>query len=116
MPTPFANEPILELRRATVRSALADALARTDAQLPVKVPVMIGDDAREGAELISTDPGRPERTVGTSAVAGQADVEAAIAQARRGLAQWRAVSAADRAGAMVAAAVWLRERRLELAA
>ena len=33
MPAPFANEPILELRRAAVRSQLSDALNRVDAEL-----------------------------------------------------------------------------------
>ena len=45
---PFANEPILELRRASVRAGLADALKVVDDRGPVKVPVWIGDDRREG--------------------------------------------------------------------
>ncbi len=39
MSTPFANEPVLELRRAAVRSQLADALAEVDRGLPLDVPV-----------------------------------------------------------------------------
>jgi RHH-type proline utilization regulon transcriptional repressor/proline dehydrogenase/delta 1-pyrroline-5-carboxylate dehydrogenase len=39
-----------------------------------------------------------------------------IDEAGRGLREWRSVTPADRAGALVAAAAWLRERRLELAA
>ncbi len=35
---------------------------------------------------------------------------------RRGFSAWRATSAADRAAALIRAAAWLRERRLELAA
>jgi RHH-type proline utilization regulon transcriptional repressor/proline dehydrogenase/delta 1-pyrroline-5-carboxylate dehydrogenase len=116
MLTPFANEPILELRRSAVRAELADALARVDAQLPLDVPVIVGDDSRDGAELASTDPGAPERTVAAAARARESDVQAAIHEARRGLAQWRAVGADERAGALVAAAQWLRERRLEIAA
>jgi RHH-type proline utilization regulon transcriptional repressor/proline dehydrogenase/delta 1-pyrroline-5-carboxylate dehydrogenase len=115
-PTSFANEPVLELRRASVRNELADALARVDDQLPLEVPVWIGEDARKGSELVSADPGAPGRAVAVAATAGENDVEAAIAEARRGFARWRAASAAERAEAMVAAAAWLRERRLELAA
>jgi RHH-type transcriptional regulator, proline utilization regulon repressor / proline dehydrogenase / delta 1-pyrroline-5-carboxylate dehydrogenase len=116
MRKPFANEPILELRRGAVRSQLSDALARVDRELPLQVPVRIGEDDLAGAELLSTDPGTPERVVARACRAAEADVGAAVAEARAGLAAWRAVSAEDRAGALVAAAAWLRERRLELAA
>jgi RHH-type transcriptional regulator, proline utilization regulon repressor / proline dehydrogenase / delta 1-pyrroline-5-carboxylate dehydrogenase len=114
--SPFANEPVLELRRAPVRAQLQDGLDQMSARLPLRVPVMIGDGERSGSELVSTDPGDPERVVAVAAVAGQADVAAALAEAERGLAVWRAVGAADRAAALVRAAAWLRERRLELAA
>ena len=113
---PFANEPILELRRASVRSQLDDALARVDARLPLAVPVRIGDGARSGSELSSTDPGAPERIVAAAAAASTGEVAEAVGEAQRGLAQWRAVGAVDRAAALLRAAAWIRERRLELAA
>ncbi|MGZ4314137.1 MAG: aldehyde dehydrogenase family protein, partial [Solirubrobacteraceae bacterium] len=116
MPAPFANEPILELRRAPVRAQLSDALRRVDGELPLAVPVLIGPDARSGDGLTSTDPGTPERLVATAGVATAADVDTAVAEAQRGRAAWAATSAEDRAAALVAAAAWLRERRLETAA
>ncbi len=116
MTASFANEPILELRRAAVRAQLDDALRRVDAVLPLEVPVWIGEDSRTGEQLLSTDPGRPERIVGRAPVAGGSDVEAAVARARHGLREWRAQSAETRAGALMAAAGWLRQRRVELAA
>ena len=114
--SPFANEPVLELRRAPIRAQLQDGLERISARLPLRVPVMIGDGERSGSELVSTDPGDPERVVAVAALAGHADVAAAVEEAERGLAVWRAVGAADRAAALIRAAAWLRERRLELAA
>jgi RHH-type transcriptional regulator, proline utilization regulon repressor / proline dehydrogenase / delta 1-pyrroline-5-carboxylate dehydrogenase len=116
MPPPFANEPILELRRSAVRGQLRDALGRVDGTLPLEVPVWIGEDSRTGDRLLSTDPGNPERIVGRAPAAGDSDIEAAVAQASQGLREWRARSARERAGALVAAAQWLRERRVELAA
>ncbi len=117
-PSPFANEPTLELRRAAVRGGLADALAALDAQLPLRVPVWIGEQERAGDGLVSTDPGTPERVVAAGAVATAGDVDAAVAtaSARSGTSAWGAVNAAGRASALIAAAGWLRERRLELAA
>jgi RHH-type transcriptional regulator, proline utilization regulon repressor / proline dehydrogenase / delta 1-pyrroline-5-carboxylate dehydrogenase len=116
MPTPFANEPILEMRRAPVRARLGDALDRVDGQLPLQVPIWIGDDARGGGGLESTDPGAPDRLVADAATATAADVDAAVAAAQQGRMTWRAATPEDRAAALIAAAAWLRERRLEIAA
>ncbi|HEY4825271.1 MAG TPA: aldehyde dehydrogenase family protein [Solirubrobacteraceae bacterium] len=113
---PFANEPVLELRRAPVRAQLEDAMKRLEPTLPVRAAVMIGTGERTGAELLSTDPGNPERVVALATHAGEADVQDAVAEAERGFRAWRAVSAEERAAALVRAAAWLRERRLELAA
>ena len=116
MLSPFANEPVLELRRSAVRARLSDALARVDRELPINVPVRIGSDERVGDQLASTDPGEPERLVARAARADASDVAAAVAHARQGLRAWRSLPAAERARALIGAAAWLRERRLELAA
>jgi RHH-type transcriptional regulator, proline utilization regulon repressor / proline dehydrogenase / delta 1-pyrroline-5-carboxylate dehydrogenase len=114
---PFANEPILELRRAPVRAQLADALRARDARGPVRVPLWVGDDRREGSELLSTDPGAPERVVAQAARATEADVDAAVsAAAGPGGRAWGAKPAAERAEVLLHAAQWLRERRLEVTA
>jgi RHH-type proline utilization regulon transcriptional repressor/proline dehydrogenase/delta 1-pyrroline-5-carboxylate dehydrogenase len=112
----FANEPVLELRRAAVRAQLADALAELDARLPVSVPVTVAGDARTGETLVSTDPGEPERVVANAAAASDADVTAAVQTARDGAASWAGAGAEARGRALRAAAAWMRERRLELAA
>jgi RHH-type proline utilization regulon transcriptional repressor/proline dehydrogenase/delta 1-pyrroline-5-carboxylate dehydrogenase len=113
---PFANEPVLELRRSAVRSQLADALAGLDSELPLSVPVMIGDGRRAGEEILSTDPGEPERVVACTAAATADDVNAAISETQRGFSEWAAAGAPRRARALLGAAQWMRERRLELAA
>ncbi|HEY1592301.1 MAG TPA: aldehyde dehydrogenase family protein [Solirubrobacteraceae bacterium] len=112
----FANEPVLELRRAAVRARLGEALAGVDALLPLSVPVMIGESTRAGDELLSSDPGEPERVVARAAAAREDEVLAAVAEARAGFAAWRRTPARERAAALVRAAAWMRERRLELAA
>src|SRR5205807_6302024 len=103
-------------RRATVRAGLSDALAKLDRELPLNVPVSIGDGQRAAEEIVSTDPGEPERVVALAASAGTADVEEAVATAERGFRTWSALDASERAAALVRAAACMRERRLELAA
>ena len=99
-----------------MRAQLQEALGRAGPDAAAARP---GDDRRRralGEELISTDPGEPDTVVATAARATASDVADAVAEAERGFRAWRAVSAADRAAALIRAAAWLRERRLEIAA
>jgi RHH-type proline utilization regulon transcriptional repressor/proline dehydrogenase/delta 1-pyrroline-5-carboxylate dehydrogenase len=109
---------VLELRRAGVRAEIGDVLERLDRQLPLSVPVMVGVNGDEDstAELHSTDPGEPDRLVARVAGAGLDQVSAAIVTAREGHTAWSRTPAAERARVLIAAADWLRDRRLELAA
>jgi RHH-type transcriptional regulator, proline utilization regulon repressor / proline dehydrogenase / delta 1-pyrroline-5-carboxylate dehydrogenase len=113
---PFRNEPLLELRRASEREAVARALEELDSRLPMAVPVWVGRDRREKSEFVSTDPGRPDRVVGTAAEATPGEVEAAVGAAKEAGREWSARSAADRARVLLEAAEALRRGRLELAA
>jgi RHH-type proline utilization regulon transcriptional repressor/proline dehydrogenase/delta 1-pyrroline-5-carboxylate dehydrogenase len=111
---PFANEPVLELRRAAERARLTTALDALE--LPVRVPVWIGGEQRHGDELTSTDPSAPERVVALAARATPAEARAAVAAARAAFASWATTPASERAAALVRAAAWMRERRAGLAA
>ena len=113
---PFVNEPVLELRRAPVRDELLGGLGAVDGRLPLQVPVLVGESSREGDEIVSEDPGVPERTVATAAAASAAEVDAAVEAARRGFERWSATPVSARAEILVAAADWMRARRHELAA
>jgi RHH-type proline utilization regulon transcriptional repressor/proline dehydrogenase/delta 1-pyrroline-5-carboxylate dehydrogenase len=112
----FVNEPLLELRRAPVREALADALAALDRQLPIRVPVIVAGDRRDTPALRSEDPGAPDRVVAEATVAGDADVDAAVRAAARAAPEWEARGAQSRAAILARAAGELRRRRATLAA
>jgi RHH-type proline utilization regulon transcriptional repressor/proline dehydrogenase/delta 1-pyrroline-5-carboxylate dehydrogenase len=105
---------VLELRRASERKRLADALGVLE--LPVRVPVWIGDEQRHGDELVSTDPAAPQRVVALAARGTPEDADAAVAAARDAFPGWAATPAEDRAAALLRAAEWMRARRGELAA
>jgi len=113
LPT-FVNEPIGELRRASVRDELLAGMDKL--QLPIRVPVWIGDGKREGEDIVSTDPGDPTRVVAVSPSATNAEVNQAVGVATRGFRKWSDTPAVKRAEILVKAAQWLRERRAELAA
>jgi RHH-type proline utilization regulon transcriptional repressor/proline dehydrogenase/delta 1-pyrroline-5-carboxylate dehydrogenase len=107
-PSPFRNEPILELRRAPVRASLADALASLDAELPLAV--------NGGGDIVSVDPCHSDRVVATARAASADEVDAALAAAQDGFRRWSATPAAERAEILVRAAAVLRRDRLRCAA
>jgi RHH-type proline utilization regulon transcriptional repressor/proline dehydrogenase/delta 1-pyrroline-5-carboxylate dehydrogenase len=111
---PFANEPVIELRRAVERRRLSAALETLE--LPLHVPVWIGDERRHGDELVSTDPSDPERVVALAARGTADEAGAAVEAARAAFPAWAATPASERAAALLRAAAWMRERRAELAA
>jgi RHH-type proline utilization regulon transcriptional repressor/proline dehydrogenase/delta 1-pyrroline-5-carboxylate dehydrogenase len=115
-PTPFANEPVLDLRHRGVRDALLAALAALECKLPISVPMLVGGERAEGDALVSTDPGNPGRAVALAPKAGPGEVRGALEMARASAPHWAAVPADRRAGALIGAAGWMRRRRHELAA
>jgi RHH-type proline utilization regulon transcriptional repressor/proline dehydrogenase/delta 1-pyrroline-5-carboxylate dehydrogenase len=102
---PFANEPVLELRRAPVREGLLEALRELDTRLPIEVP------GGSGEAFTSTDPGNPGRVVATAKRATEADARAAVSAAVQASRAWRETPAVERAEALMAAAAHLRQRR-----
>ena len=71
---------------------------------------------RFGDELVSTDPGDPDRVVAVAASATAEEVSVAVAAARAAFGGWAATPATERAAVLPRAAAWMRERRYELAA
>jgi len=115
--TEFHNEPLLELRRETVRAEALDALAALDARLPLEVPLRLaGRERPPAAPFTSIDPGHPARIVARVEGASAAHAAEAVAVATRGHVIWSATPAAERSAALRRAAEILRTRRLELAA
>jgi RHH-type proline utilization regulon transcriptional repressor/proline dehydrogenase/delta 1-pyrroline-5-carboxylate dehydrogenase len=113
---PFANEPILELRQRDVREGLLDSLARLDAKLPLRLAMLLGGERSDGDELVSVDPGEPDRPVALAPRAGASDARRAVDIAIAAAPRWAQVPVQERAGALLRAANWMRERRGELAA
>jgi RHH-type proline utilization regulon transcriptional repressor/proline dehydrogenase/delta 1-pyrroline-5-carboxylate dehydrogenase len=107
---PFANEPVLELRRAPVRAHLLEALEQLEKQLPVKVGDLNGDT------FSSTDPGDPERVVAIAEKGTPETARAAVNAAVEAAPKWAATPVVERASALQRAAAHIRERRMTAAA
>ena len=113
----FRNEPVAELRRQPVRARLAAAVAEVDASLGFRAPLLIGGEAVWTADVApSSDPGKLDRLVCRSALAGPEHVDRAVATAVGALANWGRRSVHERAAVLLRAADLLRRRRYELAA
>ena len=113
---PFANEPLLELRRQPVREGLTAALAELDAKLPLRAAMVISGERHHGDALVSIDPGDDSRVVALAPRAGAAEVDAALDALSGAAPAWAATPAAERATCLLGAAEWMRARRAELAA
>jgi len=90
----FTNEPLMELRRAPEREVLLEGLRALEPELPLRVPVWIGADRRDGDVIVSTDPGNPERAVAIAAAATPAEVDSAVEAAVRAFPAWSSRPAA----------------------
>ena len=113
---PFRNAAALDLRRAGERDALVSALAALDRRLPLRVPVLVGNERGVDEGIVSEDPGAPHRTVATAGVASATAVREAVTRAADAAPEWGARPAAERAEVLVRAAGELHARRDELAA
>jgi RHH-type proline utilization regulon transcriptional repressor/proline dehydrogenase/delta 1-pyrroline-5-carboxylate dehydrogenase len=115
---PYAPEPVRRWHEPDVRSAFAAALRRQAvAARDVDVPAVIdGRRITTGERLVSVDPGRIDHVVATSACVDARLADEAVAVGSRAKAAWTSRPAEERAGVLVRAAAWLRERRDELAA
>jgi RHH-type proline utilization regulon transcriptional repressor/proline dehydrogenase/delta 1-pyrroline-5-carboxylate dehydrogenase len=112
----FRNEPLLELRRASERERLSEALAHLDALAPVEVPVAVAGEQRNHPTMESVDPGAPDRVVAIATEATVSDVDRAVHEAAKAASSWGRTLASERAAILARAAGEMRGRRHELAA
>lgn len=115
----FVNEPdtdfALPANRAWARGIIERWRPRHGAD-KVEVPLVVdGEEVFENRRLADCrDPSRPGRVVGRYRLAEPADIERAVACARKDANGWRRLPAADRSRVLAAAARELRRGRGEL--
>jgi RHH-type proline utilization regulon transcriptional repressor/proline dehydrogenase/delta 1-pyrroline-5-carboxylate dehydrogenase len=116
-PTPFANEPLAELRRPVARDRLTSGVREAVDRLGFVAPVLVdGQVVETDREIISVDPGSFDDVVCRSGCADRAVADAALEVAAAAVPAWRAVPWRERASILFKAAAIMRTRRVELAA
>jgi delta 1-pyrroline-5-carboxylate dehydrogenase len=95
---PFRNESLTDFTRPEHRQAFQEALARVRARFGTRYPLRIGGEAvTTGETLASHNPAHPDEVVGAHAMAGAAEVEAAVSAATAAFADWSRTPAEQRA-------------------
>ena len=113
----FTNEPVAELRRATVRARIARGVGDARDHPAFVAPVLVdGKVVATDREITSVDPGSFDRVVCRSGCADRAIADRALDVAVGAWPAWRAVPWSERAAILFRAAAILRARRVELAA
>ena len=116
-PGPYVHEPPAEWRRASVRDAMAAAVAAAPDRFGAVVAAVIdGKRVTTARTIASVDPADPETVVALSASCGPAEADAAVEAALKAWDAWRRTPVADRAAVLFRAAGWMRARRPELCA
>ena len=114
---PYAPAPYSDHTDPVVRAAFEEALDRVEARLGGSDPLRIGGEAvTTGRTIVSIDPSRPDRVVGTVAAAGAADAEAALAAAWEAFPAWASLEPVERARYGVKLAALMRANLYDLAA
>jgi RHH-type proline utilization regulon transcriptional repressor/proline dehydrogenase/delta 1-pyrroline-5-carboxylate dehydrogenase len=116
-PSDYEPEPLAEWFHPEVRQKMAEAVSSLEKGLGLFVPARIaGRDVQTERRLLSVDPADPSVVVATSASAGLAEVEQAVATAESAYGDWSRRPVEKRAEVMFKAASWLRAHRFEAAA
>jgi RHH-type transcriptional regulator, proline utilization regulon repressor / proline dehydrogenase / delta 1-pyrroline-5-carboxylate dehydrogenase len=113
----FENEPMVDFTRADQRAAFPRAIAAVRTQLGRTYPLFI--DGREivtGETCDTVNPNNPGEVLGRICQAGTADVNLAIAAAKRVFPSWRDTSPRERAQYLLNGAEAARGRIFELSA
>jgi RHH-type proline utilization regulon transcriptional repressor/proline dehydrogenase/delta 1-pyrroline-5-carboxylate dehydrogenase len=113
----FRNAPPLDWSQAQHRERFAAALKQVRERFPWSVPLVVGDrEAVTGRTIRSTNPNRPEETIGVVASAHADDARGGIRSAKAAFPSWRDTEPRARAEYLFRAARAARKRRYELAA
>lgn len=113
----FTNQPPVDFARAENRQAMFEALAIVKGRMGRECPLVIGGRPVETVDKMeSHDPSLRSRIVGRFSLAGELEVQSAVAAAKGAQGAWGGLGAEARAEYLRTAAEEMRRRLFELAA
>ncbi len=114
---PFANEAMIDFTVKANREAFPAAIAKVRGYAGRELPLYIdGKDVKTAEIIPTTNPAKPDEVIAKVCQAGVAEVDAAVAAAKKAAKAWARTSPADRAMFMHRAADIARKRMFELSA
>lgn len=114
---PFENEPMIDFTDPAQRAAFPKAIAEVRKTAGRELPLYIdGKDVKTADHIPTTNPADISEEIAKVCQAGTAEVDAAVAAAKRAFASWQKTSPADRAMYLRRAADIARRRMYELSA
>lgn len=114
---PFSNEPMIDFTVPAQREAFPKAIAQVRATCGRELPLFIGGrDVKTADHIPTTNPAKPDEHIAEVCQAGVAEVDAAVAAAKKAFPAWQKTSPADRAMYLRRAADIARRRMYELSA
>ncbi|PCI08567.1 MAG: 1-pyrroline-5-carboxylate dehydrogenase [Gammaproteobacteria bacterium] len=112
----FENQPLFRFTDTTEHEAFAQGLSQCRQQFAQNYPLIIdGKSCFTKQTIVSSNPARPEETIGYVATADRQLADAAIIAAKKAHEYWRRVSVTERADHLRSIARLLQERRIEFA-
>jgi 1-pyrroline-5-carboxylate dehydrogenase len=114
---PYKNEEYLDWSDGDNVRKMKDALGEVESRLGREYPLIIGGERVDtDGEIVSVDPTKPDRVVGTVAAASERDADRALDVATRAFESWSRTTPEARARIMLRAAAIMRRRKFELLA
>ncbi|MGD9126451.1 MAG: proline dehydrogenase family protein, partial [Planctomycetia bacterium] len=115
--THFNNEPMVDFTRESARDAFPKAIQSVREQLGQTYPLWIdGQEVTTDEKMDSVNPADPSEVIGSVCQAGVAEVDRAIAAAKRAFPAWRDTPPAERAEYLNKAANLMRKQIYEMSA
>jgi 1-pyrroline-5-carboxylate dehydrogenase len=113
----YKNEACLDFSRRENIDPMLEALKYVDGKKGSHYPLVIGGERVDSdRKITSVNPSRKDEVIGTAASATVEQAEKAVQCALGAFADWKKVSARERAGYLLKAAALLRRRKFEFSA
>ena len=113
----FRNEPETDFSKSESREKMQNSIKNIKTGFNKLYPIIIaGKEVWTDREILSSNPAKPEETVGRVSSATKKEADMAVEEARKAWETWKRVAPQERAGCLFKIAEKMRKERFDLAA